>query len=144
MPDLVRVSGLPENEKVQCERIANLIRTLRQLDIHGSNEWETYLRFERGFEGKSSELAVALADRIARGREFPAKGRLIATGSVDDLGRVDLPPESCERKCRLILEQVKPGDRVLLPAAWNTHLPARFRKNMIERGASFASLERVL
>lgn len=143
-PESVQISGLPEMAGAQSERLIKLISNMWKLDAHGSNEWNTHLHFERGFEGDSCELAVVLADRIARGREFPAKGRLIATGSVDDLSRVTLPTDSCERKCKLILKDAKEGDRVLLPAAWTSSIPVGFMGSLLSKGASCVLLERVL
>lgn len=143
-PESVRISGLPEMAGAQSERLIKLISNMRKLDAHGSNEWNSHLHFERGFEGDSCELAVVLADRIARGREFPAKGRLIATGSVDDLSRVTLPTDSCERKCKLILKDAKEGDRVLLPAAWASSIPVGFREKLLNQCASYILLERLL
>ena len=134
-------------------------------------EWRTYIQFskkweddsaewvradrpatgKKTFQGSSVELALILADRIARGREFPAAGKLIATGEVDDSDgslRATLAVESCERKCKLILQwaetgKLKEGDRVLLPKTWQGKLPQGFLDALRKKRVSCVLIDRI-
>jgi hypothetical protein len=96
------------------------------------------------FQGNSCELALVLADRLARGREFLPRGRIIATGCSGawHAGRVDAV-EGLAPKCALILREAQPGDRVLLPKAWQPGLPDGFADQLRARGASLACVERI-
>jgi hypothetical protein len=70
----------------------------------GQGRWRTTVRFgPDGFQGNSFELALVLADRLARGREFVPRGRIIASGcsSAWHAGRVDTV-EGLAPKCALI------------------------------------------
>jgi hypothetical protein len=91
----------------------------------GAGRWRTTVRFgQDGFHGNSYELALVLADRLARGREFVPRGRIIASGcsSAWHAGRVDTV-EGLAPKCALIEREAQAGDRVLLPRAWEPELP---------------------
>jgi hypothetical protein len=85
-----------------------------------------------------------MADRLARGREFVPRGRIIATGcsSAWHAGRVETV-EGRESKLALILKQAGAGDRVLLPRAWHDELPAGYAAALRERGASLACIDRI-
>lgn len=143
--DPIRIIGMSDQENKTRLRLMNMLQELRHHDPNGQGKWETLINFSRGFEGVSCELALSLADRIARGREFPAPGRLIATGSIGnaDIGQV-LTVDGCVRKCRLILANIKAGDRVLLPAAWRSELPLNFKNDVEALGASCALIERIV
>ena len=107
--------------------------------------WRTTVRFgEPAFQGRSFELALVLADRIARGREFLPRGRLIASGqsAAWHAGRVDTV-EHLAPKCALLLREAAPGDRILLPQAWQAQLPAGFADGVRALGASLACVERI-
>ena len=117
----------------------------RHFDGRGLGRWRTVVRFGQArFQGSSYELALVMADRLARGREFIARGRIIASGSSGawHAGRVDAV-DGCAPKCALIARQALAGDRVLLPAAWESQLPSGFAQALRERGASFALVERI-
>lgn len=117
----------------------------RRFDLRGEGRWRTAVRFaEPRFQGNSFELALVIADRMARGREFLARGRLIATGcsSAWQSGRVE-PVQGCAPKCALVLAQAAPGDRVLLPRAWESELPAGFAIALRDKGASMACIDRI-
>jgi hypothetical protein len=114
-------------------------------DGRGSGRWRTTVRFgEPHFQGRSFELALVLADRIARGREFLPRGRLIASGqsAAWHAGQVDTV-DGLGPKCALLLREAAPGDRILLPAAWQADLPADFAEQLRARGASVACVERI-
>jgi hypothetical protein len=107
--------------------------------------WRTTVRFgQPHFQGRSFELALVLADRIARGREFLPRGRLIASGQSDawHAGRVDTV-EGIAPKCALLLREAAPGDRILLPQAWQAALPEDFAFRLRALGASMACVERI-
>lgn len=107
--------------------------------------WRTTVRFgQPHFQGRSFELALVLADRIARGREFLPRGRLIATGQSDawHAGRVDTV-EGMAPKCALLLREAAPGDRILLPQPWQDALPEGFAAQLRVLGASVACVERI-
>jgi hypothetical protein len=117
----------------------------RHFDGKGLNRWRTVVRFgQPRFQGGSYQLALVMADRLARGREFVPRGRLIATGcsSAWHAGRVDTV-DGREPKLELILNQVNKGDRVLLPKAWQEHLPAGFAAGLHQKGASLACIDKI-
>lgn len=117
----------------------------RHFDGRGLGRWRTLVRFgQSNFQGNSYELALVMADRIARGREFLPRGRLIASGCSSQwhAGRVD-PVEGREPKCALIAKLVQAGDRVLLPNAWETKLAADFLPALARSGASLACIGRI-
>ena len=117
----------------------------RRFDTRGEGRWRTVVRFaEPRFQGNSFELALVLADRMARGREFLARGRVIATGcsSAWQSGRVEAV-QGCAPKCALVLSQAAPGDRVLLPRAWEGELPEGFALSLRGKGASMACIDRI-
>jgi hypothetical protein len=117
----------------------------RHGDGHGLGRWQTVVRFSHArFQGNSYELALVMADRLARGRDFVPRGRLIASGcsAAWHLGRVDTVAGLLP-KCALILRQAGNGDRVLLPKAWQDGLPDGFTAALTARGASLACVERI-
>ena len=92
-------------------------------------------------QGKSYQLALAVADRMVRGQEFANTGRVIATGAVggpqganqaEEPGSAS-PGQVCNvdgqvEKLALIQRFAQPGDSVLLPLEWKsnstfTHAP---------------------
>jgi hypothetical protein len=85
-----------------------------------------------------------MADRMARGREFVPRGRLIATGCSGawHLGQVDTV-DGLAPKCALLLREAESGDRVLVPRAWQDGLPAGMADELRARGASLATVERI-
>ena len=117
----------------------------RRFDARGEGRWRTAVRFaEPRFQGNSFELALIIADRMARGREFLARGRVIATGcsSAWQTGRVETV-QGCAPKCALVLAQAAAGDRVLLPRAWESELAPDFAAALRAKGASMACIERI-
>ena len=117
----------------------------RQFDGRGPGRWRTTVRFgAQPFTGRSYELALVLADRIARGREFLPRARLLATGCSDawHAGRVDTV-DGLAPKCALLLREAGPGDRILLPQAWADGLPAGFADAVRARGASVTLVGRI-
>jgi hypothetical protein len=135
----------PGLDPVRQARVRAVLSDARHFDARAAGQWRTTVRFgETGFQGDSYEFALVMADRMARGREFMARGRVIATGasSAWHAGRVD-GVEALERKCALIAREATPGDRVLLPREWEGRLPAGLREALRERGASLACVERI-
>jgi hypothetical protein len=117
----------------------------RHFDGRGLGRWRTVVRFAQPrFQGNSFELALVMADRIARGREFVPRGRLIASGSSGawHAGRVETV-EGCEPKCALIAQHAGAGDRILLPKAWEAVLQPAFATGLREKGASMACIDRI-
>lgn len=117
----------------------------RHFDGRGLGRWRSVVRFgQPRFQGNSFELALVMADRIARGREFVPRGRLIASGSSGawHAGRVEAV-EGLDAKCALIAQQAMAGDRVLLPKAWEAALPAEFAAGLRAKGASVACVDRI-
>ncbi len=117
----------------------------RHFDGRALGRWRTVVCFGQSrFQGNSFELALVMADRIARGREFVPRGRLIASGSslAWHAGRVEAV-EGCEPKCALIAQQATVGDRILLPKAWETALRPEFAPGLVEKGASMACIDRI-
>ncbi|MES2017198.1 MAG: hypothetical protein V4484_11940 [Pseudomonadota bacterium] len=117
----------------------------RHFDGRGLGRWRSVVRFgQPRFQGNSFELALVMADRIARGREFVPRGRLIASGSSHawHAGQVDAV-EGCAPKCALIAQQAVAGDRVLLPKAWEAALAPQFVAGLHDKGASVACIDRI-
>lgn len=107
------------------QEIRQTLAGARHFDGKGPGRWRSVVRFgQPRFQGGSYQLALVMADRLARGREFVPRGRIIATGCSNawHAGRVDTV-EGREPKLELILRQVHAGDRVLLPKAWEEGLP---------------------
>jgi len=117
----------------------------RHFDGRALGRWRSVVRFGGGeFAGRSWELALVMADRLARGREFVPRGRLIASGASNawHAGRVDAV-EGIAAKCALLLREAGPGDRILLPRAWHEQLPDGFAEQLRMQGASLACIERI-
>lgn len=117
----------------------------RHVDSRGLGRWRTVVRFgEPRFTGDSYQLALVMADRLARGRDFVPRGRLIATGTSAawHAGQVDTVAGG-EAKLALILAEAAAGDRVLLPAAWRDALPPGWRDALRAKGASCACVDRI-
>ena len=117
----------------------------RHFDGRALGRWRTVVRFgQPRFQGSSFELALVMADRIARGREFVPRGRIIASGASAawHAGQVDAV-EGCAPKCALIAREALVGDRIVLPKAWETDLPDGFKEAIRALGASVACIERI-
>jgi hypothetical protein len=117
----------------------------RRFDGRGLGRWRTAVRFgQPHFQGNSFELALVLADRMARGREFVPRGRLIGSGAslAWHAGRVDAV-DGCVPKCALIAQQALAGDRIVLPKAWEASLAPGFAAQLQEKGASMVCIDRI-
>jgi hypothetical protein len=139
--DAIAVPGLDLTQQLA---VRQALAGARHFDARGLGRWRSVVRFgQPRFHGNSFELALVMADRLARGREFLPRGRIIATGCSGawHAGRVDAV-DGCEPKCALILRQAVAGDRILLPAAWHGALEA-FVRAAAEKGASVACIERI-
>ncbi|WP_426176772.1 hypothetical protein [Massilia sp. TWR1-2-2] len=140
--DAIAVPGLDLTQQLAVRRA---LAGARHFDARGLGRWRSVVRFgQPRFQGNSFELALVMADRIARGREFLPRGRVIATGcsAAWHAGRVDAV-DGCEPKCALMLRAAVAGDRIVLPAAWESALPAGFAQAVLEKGASLACVERI-
>jgi hypothetical protein len=137
--------AVPGQDLARQQAVRQVLAGARHFDGRALGRWRTAVRFgQERFQGNSWELALVLADRLARGREFLPRGRIIATGCSGawHAGRVD-PVDAVAAKCALILRQAAPGDRVLLPRAWQPELPEGFAEALRARGASVACVERI-
>ncbi|CAN7392321.1 hypothetical protein LJR289_002345 [Pseudoduganella sp. LjRoot289] len=117
----------------------------RHFDGRALGRWRTVVRFgQPRFQGASYELALVMADRLARGREFVPRGRIVASGcsSAWHAGRVDTV-EGREAKLELILKQAVQGDRVLLPKDWQNDISPAYAGALRAAGASLACIERI-
>jgi hypothetical protein len=127
------------------QAVRQVLAAARHFDGKALGRWKTVVRFAQPrFQGESYQLALVMADRLARGREFVPRGRLIATGSSTawHAGRVEAVAGR-QPKTELILKQAAPGDRVLLPLAWQDELGAEYRPALRAKGASLACVERI-
>ena len=127
------------------QEIRQTLAGARHFDGKGLGRWRSVVRFgQPRFQGGSYQLALVMADRLARGREFVPRGRVIATGcsSAWHAGRVDTV-DGREPKLALILRQVNAGDRVLLPKAWEEALPPGFAADLRRKGATLACIDRI-
>jgi hypothetical protein len=71
----------PQLEPARLLALRQTLAAARHFDGHGLGRWRTLVRFgQPEFQGASYELALVMADRMARGREFLPRGRLIASG----------------------------------------------------------------
>lgn len=120
------------------QRLGELLAAAREADQdpHFSSQWETRVTFSGSFSGDSWELALVLADRLARRRLAPSHGRLLASGAIAlsaaelEEGRLFEPLAVREvagmaPKLELLLALAAPGDRILLPAAWRPRAEAQ-------------------
>ena len=117
----------------------------RHFDGRGLGRWRSVVRFgQPRFQGASYQLALVMADRLARGREFVPRGRIIASGcsSTWHAGRIDTV-DGREPKLALILSQAVSGDRILLPRDWQDELPPGFTAALRQKGASVACIDRI-
>ncbi|MYN07991.1 hypothetical protein [Pseudoduganella aquatica] len=140
--DTIAVPGLGLTAQLA---IRQTLAGARHFDGRGLGRWRTVVRFgQPRFQGASYELALVMADRLARGREFVPRGRIIASGcsSAWHAGRVDTV-EGREAKMELILKQAVQGDRVLLPRDWQNDIPPAYVGALRARGASLACIERI-
>src|SRR5450830_1477001 len=140
--DSIAVPGL---DMLGQAAVRQALAASRLFDARGTGRWRSVVRFGAArFQGSSAELALVMADRIARGREFLPRGRIIATGASSDwqAGRVDAV-DAREPKLALMLAQAVAGDRLLVPAAWEAELPADFVEALAARGASIACVSRI-
>jgi hypothetical protein len=137
--------AVPGQDAARQLAVRQALLGARHFDGRGLGRWRTTVRFgQPHFQGRSWELALVLADRVARGREFLPRGRLIATGvsSAWHAGRVDTV-EGLAPKCALLLREAGAGDRILLPQAWRDALPDGFAGQLRALGASLACVERI-
>jgi hypothetical protein len=149
-PDAARVDeeqtiAVPGADAARQLAVRQALAGARHFDGRGLGRWRTTVKFSAdAFAGRSYELALVLADRIARGREFLPRARLFATGCSDawHTGRVDTV-EGIVPKCALLLRAIGPGDRIVLPQAWQAGLPDGFVDEVRARGASVACVERI-
>lgn len=144
----------------QAVHIERLLTAFRQRDNPHGQHWQTRITLPgEAFTGNSFELALLLADRMARGREFPMPhgSRLIATGSLSRdetladtersgcFGSVLLPTDTLVRKCVLLERTARRGDRVLLPGNWQGEPAlANTRNALRNRGVSLATVGSLL
>ncbi|MDL2355465.1 MAG: hypothetical protein QFF03_09430 [Pseudomonadota bacterium] len=137
--------AVPGLDLTQQLAVRQALTGARHFDARGLGRWRSVVRFgQPRFQGNSFELALVMADRLARGREFLPRGRIIATGcsTAWHAGRVDAV-DGCQPKCAVMLAQAVAGDRLLLPAAWESVLAPDFLQRVADQGASVACIERI-
>ncbi|MDB5961761.1 MAG: hypothetical protein JWP59_3055 [Massilia sp.] len=140
--DTIAVPGL---DILGQSAVRSALAAARRFDAHGVGRWRSVVRFGAArFQGASWELAAVMADRLARGREFVPRGRILATGCSPDwqAGRVE-SVDAMEPKLALMLAQAVAGDRLLVPAAWEGRLPSAFTQALKAKGASLACVARI-
>jgi hypothetical protein len=140
--DAIAAPGL-DGVRQQAVRLA--LTGARHFDGRQDARWRTTVRFgQDGLHGASYELALVLADRLARGREFVPRGRIVASGASKawHAGLVETV-EGLGPKCALIEREAQPGDRVLLPRAWEAELPPGLADALRAKGASLVCVERI-
>jgi len=139
--DTIAAPGL---DMLAQQAVRQALAGARHFDGRGLGRWRSVVRFGQSrFQGNSYELALVMADRLARGREFVPRGRVIASGcsAAWHTGRVDTVEERAA-KLELILGRVLDGDRVLLPQAWREGQCA-FAAGVLAKGASLAWIEAI-
>ncbi|WP_288378823.1 hypothetical protein [uncultured Massilia sp.] len=126
-------------------RVRAVLVAARHHDGRGNKQWRTTVRFaDARFQGGSYELALVMADRMARGRDFLPRGRLLASGQSASwhAGKVE-NVDGVAAKCALLLREAAAGDRILLPRAWETELTPDWRAQVKAQGASVACVDRI-
>jgi len=127
-PTLLGVQGVSIEQKVR-----KVLETSQIWDGNTAHHWHITVRFSQlNIQDNSWQLALVLADRVARRREIAPKGRLIATGkaassetdwSTGNIASVDY----IERKLEIIKRaKVQEGDRLLLPQPEQGSIPSSF------------------
>lgn len=135
----------PDQDAARQLAVRQVLAGARHHDGRALGRWRSVVRFGADpFAGRSWELALVMADRLARGREFVPRGRLVASGCSGawHAGRVD-EVDGLAPKCALLLREAGPGDRILLPRAWQERLPEGFAERLRAQGASLACVERI-
>ena len=148
--------GMADEILQRQQHIRNLLTTIRAKDQpHPQKHWHTIINLPTvPFYGRSFELALVAAERIARGREFPMPDgkRLIATGSVSlldagaefvNVGEVSLPLGSMAEKAALFVQAALKGERVMVPANWRIHF-AEWREQLVKQRVSVVFVANVL
>lgn len=134
--DSVVVSKQTPSRQQQVKSILNAARALEQDRGAG---WLSRVSFSRdGFTDNSYELALVMADRLARGRELKPPKRLIATGCSNQwhLGVIE-PVGSIEEKIAMCEQLLDKGDRLLLP---KKDTQTQWLKALKEKGVSVGLL----
>jgi hypothetical protein len=137
--------AVPSLDLAAQQEARQTLSAARHFDGKGLGRWRTVIRFAQPrFQGASYQLALVMADRLARGREFVPRGRIIASGcsSAWHAGRVETV-DGRAAKLELIFNQVNSGDRVLLPKDWQDHLPPGFAAGLRQKGASLACIDKI-
>ncbi len=143
--DAAAIQVLGQDNKGRREQMITVLEQARSVDPVHVDKWQTLVRFQRwDFTDNSFELALVMADRIARGREVPAPGRVLASGCSSRWarGRVE-NVAGMEPKCALLRDSLMPGDRILLPPAWEGQAVETLRMAAQQAGASLARIERI-
>lgn len=105
----------------QVQMIPEMLRAWREQEQPSQRLWRTVVSIPPDLKrvtGPSFQLALVVADRIARGREWPGQGRVLATGAVcmDINSRCKvLEVGDMYSKLQAFCAQAQPGDIVLLP-----------------------------
>jgi hypothetical protein len=144
-PDEEQTIAAPDQDAARQLAVRQVLGGARHFDGRALGRWRTVVRFgAEAFAGRSWELALVMADRLARGRDFVPRGRLIASGcsSAWHAGRID-SVDGAAAKCALLLREAGPGDRILLPRAWQEQLADGFAEQLRMQGASLACVERI-
>lgn len=124
------------------QQIKSILNAARALEKDQGKGWLSRVTFSReAFSDNSYELALVMADRMARGRELKPPKRLIATGCSSQwhLGTVE-PVGAIEEKIALCEQLLDKGDRLLLP---KKHTQVQLLKTLKEKGVSIGLLTSV-
>lgn len=135
----------PALDLAMQQSVRQVLAGARHFDGKGQGRWKTVVRFAHArLHGESWQFALVMADRLARGREFVPRGRVIASGASGawHAGRIE-SVEGVQPKLELILGQAGKGDRILLPQAWSGDIPSDYRAALKAKGASLACVERL-
>jgi hypothetical protein len=130
------ITVVGSNDLGMVDRAKWAVQTVRKLESPSSRRWQTVIHLPpTSVDGGSFELAVVVADRIARGREWPGPGKVMATGAIDwkggsgRVGHVENEwagsagsPNSGAgvhaSKTQLMASELMPNDTVLVPTSW--------------------------
>ncbi len=132
---VANVLGLDVAQQAQALEV---LQAARSHEAKNAMYWRSVLHFApTSFVGNSWQLALVLADRIARGRAFAPRGRLLATGCSSRWAEgVVESVAGCAEKSTLLLQEVSSGDRIILPAAWQAQQSSTWLQEIQAKGAS--------
>lgn len=129
-------------DALRAQHITQVLQQAAQFDAESLlRAWQAQVFFASNeIVGQSWQLAAVLALRIALGLELAAggDGRLLASGKIGAWPTATVETvDGCRQKCALLAAHARPGDRILLPVAWQAEMPPQWAQQIGNKGASW-------